>query len=386
MTQRLFLTYLAFIFINTIFIFKYTEKIDVINEFIITFIYLSILLIMGFVYVRLDLKNYYKPLFLFISILFFVFTIYLNIKIDGNTLMVDRWSAMEVGIEALLNGAYPYSATDHLNGRTSNLPTLLFIGIPFYLLGNIGFLQSFAFLLFLYAIFKVFDNYKDRLFCITLLILSPSYLWEIYVKSDLMSNFIIILLAVILIEKKISQKIKINPISTSFLFTALIMTRVTAIIPISLLFFKHFYKYSLQKKIIFTLISFATIIVFMYLCFNKVSSLEHFYKHNPFELQNRQLPSIISFILILIPTLYSFRVKNLKAILFWIFIFLLLPVLIGFLISIFKHGFSLSLFGSYFDISYFNMVLPFLLLSLVFEYKTLFKTKSATHLPNGIKS
>ncbi|HHT9079547.1 TPA: hypothetical protein ACT5CJ_002334, partial [Flavobacterium psychrophilum] len=374
MKQRLSFTYLIFILINTLFVVKYSSRIDAFNGYIVALIYTLLLSTIILVYIRLNLKNYYKPLFYIISILFFVFTIYLNIIVDGNTLMVDRWSAMEVGIKALLNGEYPYSAVDHLNGRTSNLPTLLFIGIPFYFLGNIGFLQSFAFLLFIYITLKVFNTYKGRLLCILLLIFSPSYLWEIYAKSDLMSNFIIILAVVIFLQDRIFRSIKISPLFESFLLTSLIMTRITAIIPISILFFKHFYKYSIQKKIIFIAVSLATVIIFSYICFNKVSNLEHFYKHNPFELQNRQLPSVLSFILIIIPMIYSFRTKGIKSIIFLTVIFLLLPVSIAFFTSIYYSGFRATLFESSFDISYFNMVLPFLLLSLIFDYKILLPT------------
>lgn len=371
MKLRLSFTYLIFILINTLFVVKYASRIEGGNEYLAALIYTLLLSAISLIYIRLNLNEHYKPLFYITSILFFFFTVYLNINVDGNTVMVDRWSAMEVGIEALLNGEYPYSAVDHLNGRTSNLPTLLFIGIPFYFLGNIGFLQSFAFLLFIYCTLKVFNDYKDRLLCILLLILSPSYLWEIYVKSDLMSNFIIILSVVVFVQDRISRNLKINTLFESFLFTSLIMTRITAIIPISILFFKHFYKYSAQKKIIFIIVSLVTAITFSFICFNKVNSLEHFYEHNPFELQNRQLPSIVSFIFIIIPVIYSFRTTGIKSIIYLSVIFLLLPISVAFFTSIYYSGFTAALFDSSFDISYFNMVLPFLLISLTFDYKIL---------------
>lgn len=385
MKKRLSFTYLIFIFINTLFVVKYASRIDAFNGYIVALIYTLLLSIISFVYIRLSLKNYYKPLFYITSILFFIFTIYLNIKVDGNTLMVDRWSAMEVGIKALLNGEYPYSALDHLNNRISNLPTLLFIGIPFYFLGDVGFLQSFAFLLFMYISLKVFKDYKSRLLCILLLIFSPSYLWEVYVKSDLMSNFIIVLSVIVYMQDRISRNIKVNPILESFLLTSLIMTRITAIIPISLFFFKHFYKYSVQKKLIFIVVSLITIIIFSYICFNKVGSLENFYKHNPIELQSRHLPTILSFILIIIPMIYSFRTKDLRSIIYLTVIFLLLPVSIAFFTSIYKSGFTATLFESYFDISYFNMVLPFLLLSLTFEYKVLLPKINIEHWEDSAK-
>lgn len=96
--------------------------------------------------------------FYIITSLFFTLTIFINNSVDGELLHVDRWSAMHVGIEALLNGEYPYTAVDHLGGRTSNLPALLFLGIPFYLLGDVGYLQSFTFLGFAFIIFHNFKN------------------------------------------------------------------------------------------------------------------------------------------------------------------------------------------------------------------------------------
>ena len=138
---------LAFIYIsiNGLFVLKYLKRIPSINEWVVFFIYLLFWVIF--------FKNYYsitrylnrKLLFYGAVLLFFSFTLLINSYVDGNTLNIDRWSAMEVGIEALLNNEYPYSAIDHLGGRTSNLPTLLFLGIPFYLIGDVGYLQSFTF-------------------------------------------------------------------------------------------------------------------------------------------------------------------------------------------------------------------------------------------------
>ncbi|ALJ05676.1 hypothetical protein APS56_11305 [Pseudalgibacter alginicilyticus] len=376
MKQKFPFIYIILIFINTLFVLKYTSRIDVFNEYLVALVYVLILSITSLVYVKINLGKYYKLLYVFTSILFFVFTIYLNIKVDGNILMVDRWSAMDVAIEALLKGDYPYSATDHLNGRTSNLPTLIFIGIPFYFIGSVGFLQSFAFLIFIYTTYITFDNYKDKLFCLFLLILSPSYLWEVYVKSDLMSNFIFILSFMIYIKNKVSNKKSINYLALSFFSTALIMTRVIAVIPISLLVFKYYYKYSIRKKVYFTLVSSLTIGLFSYICFHNVSSLEHFKYHNPFDLQNRQLPTILSFILILVPLIYSYRIESTISLINSTIFFLFLPVFIAFMLSVLNHGFYLTVFKSYFDISYFNIILPFLLFSITFNYKNILLQQS----------
>lgn len=374
MKLKIIIPYLIYLFINSLFVVKYTSRQTQFNEYMLTISYSIIIVLIIYLYNKVNLKHYYRFLYFFVIITFFVFTIYLNISIDGNTLNVDRWSAMEVGIRALLNGQYPYSAIDHLGGRTSNLPTLIFLGIPFYLLGNIGFLQSFSFILFSYIVFIAFNNYKDRLFCLLLLILSPSYLWEIYVKSDLMSNFIIILMLMVIVQIKISKKERINPLILSFVSTAAILTRLTAIIPITLLLFKKFYNYSLKEKTLFIIVSLITITLFGYICLNKVSDFNHFKQHNPFELQNRQLPFFISFITILIPLIYSFQISNLKLLIKSSVFFLLLPILLAMLINISNNGIYTSIFNSSFDISYLNIVMPFLLILLTYDYKILLPT------------
>ena len=376
MKLKLILPFFTYIVINSIFVLKYTLKQSQFNTTTLTVLYAIAILLLAYVYTRVNLKHYYKPLFIIGVISFFFFTIYLNIVVDGYTLNVDRWSAMTVGIEALLHGEYPYSAIDHLGGRTSNLPTLFFIGIPFYLIGNLGFLQSFAFLVFVYALFIIFKNYRDRLFCFALLVLSPAYLWEIYVKSDLMSNFIFVLLFVVIVQNRIFENKKINTGVLSFLSATLLLSRLTAIIPLTLLLFKTFYNFSLRKKIVFVTISILTLSLFTFICFNQVESLEHFKQHNPFELQNRQLPTLVSFITILIPTMYSFKIKNLQSLIQATTYFMLIPIMIALILNISEDGLYYNVIGSGFDISYFNIAMPFLLLLLTFEFKNV--TKNST--------
>ncbi|MCX6300971.1 MAG: hypothetical protein NTW82_02195 [Bacteroidia bacterium] len=278
---------------------------------------------------------------------------------------------MEAGINALLKGEYPYSAIDHLGGRTSNLPTLFFIGIPFYLMGSAGYLQSFSFLAFFLIILISFKEYRDRLFGLLLLVLSPSYIWEIYVKSDLISNFILVLLFLIIIQNRINKNKELNTIITSFGATALILTRLTAIIPIALLLFKQFYNLSLKEKTKFLVIALLTSIVFFYICFQRVGNLEHFMRYNPFELQNRYLPALISFITILMSIMYSFKVNDLTSLMKLNVLLLLLPILISFLINVNENGIFSSIFNSSFDISYFNIIMPFLLMVIILDYKIL---------------
>lgn len=288
--------------------------------------------------------------------------------IDGETLNVDRWSAMETAIRALLNDQYPYAAIDHLNGRTSNLPTLILIGIPFYYLGNVGYLQSFTFLLFMILIHDTFHNFKTRVFGLLLLVLSTSYGWEIYTKSDLMSNFIIILIFLVLVQKRYDENKKNNVILIAAISSSLLLTRLVAIIPLSLLLFKKIFKLSVKKKIIFLSTSILTVSILLTIVFNNYNSLENFILYNPFELQNRQLPFIISIICIILPMIFSFYIHNLKYLIKYSVILLFIPITTSFVLSIFEKGLYNSIVNSGFDISYFNIVTPFLIFYLTIKF------------------
>ncbi|PQB07979.1 hypothetical protein BST83_13090 [Polaribacter filamentus] len=48
---------------------------------------------------------------------------------------------------------YPYAVLDNLGNTTSNFPGLFYLGTPFYLRGDVGFLQPFDFLFFYYLLF-----------------------------------------------------------------------------------------------------------------------------------------------------------------------------------------------------------------------------------------
>ena len=369
------LSYVVFGTINGMFVLKYTSRQQDYNEYLLTAVYLLVVTAVITLYTKVRLGEYYKPLFFALSMVFFVFTIYLNKSVDGYTLNVDRWSAMEVGIEALLNGEYPYSVRDHLNGRTSNLPSLIFIGMPFYLMGDVGLLQSFSFLLFAYTAFKILDNYKDRLLCLLLLVISPSYLWEIYVKSDLMSNLIIVLSFVALVQIRADREKKNHYLLLAFLSASLVLTRLIAVIPLSLLMFKKFYQYTITKRVFFLIASVLTATLFLYICLQNAGSLDHFRSNNPFELQNRQLPIWISFATILVPLFFSFKVTNTKSLIRSSAVFLLFPIVISFMMSVERNGLYRNVFESYFDISYFNIAMPFLLFSFVFNHEIMYQQK-----------
>jgi len=352
-----------YLMINFLFIIKYVSRLDSKTVFLGLVIYFIAYILINIGYVKISIKDsYLKYVFLFTIVSFFIFTIFLNNYVNPTSLNVDRWSAMEVGGKALLNGDYPYSAIDHLGGRTSNLPTLILLGIPFYLLGDVGFLQSFTFMVFSTTIYFFFKTYKDRLFTLLLLIMSPSYLWEVYVKSDLMSNFILVLSILLIVMRYYNKGILKNEFLIYIISVFIVLTRLTAIIPVSLIVFPRYLKHSIDKKIRYFMVSLITLLLLLFIGFKNVESFDFFRLYNPFELQNRQLPLVVSLMTVIIPLWYSFKVNTYRQFVMYSFCFLLIPILISFTLNILNNGFSNTLFDSAFDISYFNIIMPFLLL------------------------
>ena len=192
-----------FLCINLLFIDKYASRQQYIPTFFIAVLFILAVIFVVKILPLIKIPNkFYKITFFVIAAIFFILSIFINNHVDGYTLNTDRWSSTHFAIKALLNGEYPYSATDHLNGRTSNLPMLLFINIPFYQLGDVGYFQSFSFLIFVYIIYKYIDHYKKRNIALLLIIISAAYYWEIFAKSDLLSNSIFLLFGVLYLSEK----------------------------------------------------------------------------------------------------------------------------------------------------------------------------------------
>ena len=115
---------LIYLFINSLFIIKYTPIFEIFILIIYNFLIFNLLCF----YDKINLnEKIFAFLFFMFIIVFFLFTIYLNYSVDGNTLNVDRWSALENGAKALVNGDYPYNFLSHMQHKSSNLPMLIIL-------------------------------------------------------------------------------------------------------------------------------------------------------------------------------------------------------------------------------------------------------------------
>ncbi len=377
------ITCLLFLFINALFAYKYGIRQHKINIYVLEAVYLFFILFTSIAILKIKLSDiFFKYLFFIGTILFFIFTLILNYFVDGNTVIVDRWSAMTVGIEALFEGEYVYAARDHLNGRTSNLPGLILLGIPFYFIGSVGYLQSFTFLVFVYMLHNNLSTYREKVFGLFLLVISCSYLWEIYCKSDMMSNFIVLLLFILWAYKN-KLNTNQNLLITSLLSAFFVLTRLVTVIPLSLLLVRKFFKLQVSRQLIFTFVFIVTALLLLILVFKDYPSLEIVKLYNPIELQNRQLPIYLSVITIITPFLYAFKKQTFEHFLASCIIFLSVPIFISFIIKVVKGGMSGIIEHSFFDISYFNILSPFLIFYIASNFSflnhnlTTLKTKNS---------
>jgi hypothetical protein len=266
---------------------------------------------------------------------------------------------MHYALKAWLNGEYAYSATDHLNGRTSNFSGLLLIGLPFYLMGKVAFLQVFSFLLLSYTLIKT-TKVKEAFSYLFLLLLSPAYWWEIFAFSDLLSNLIIVFCTIHLLFYYFNGDYFKKYFFSGIIFSVVCLTRAIVYIPFTIFLFKDFvkleYSYKMKFLVTFLLTSFSLILLFFYSC----DSLETLIKHNPLTLQKSWAPDYVTITTLLLPIWISLKAK-LENYNFLSGLTLFFIVFLSFSYFFLNLGYHAVFFNHKFDLSYFTMCFPFII-------------------------
>lgn len=354
---RFILIAFFYLFVNFLFILKYGEKLNFVSAQIIIYLYISIVLILFFWFYKISKLN--KNLLNFTIIYFIVFLTLINIFINPLYLNVDRWSAMEAGIKSIINGEYPYTALDHLGGRTSNLPGLFLIGLPFYFIGDVGLLQVFTFILMVFSLKYIYQNIKHQTLIIILFILSPAYLWEIYVKSDLMSNIILAIILMIWIDHRVNANKLINWKLLGLIVGILVLTRIIIVIPLVLTLSYEFFQTTRRNKANFIFFSLMTMGLLLFITFINCPNFETLQNYNPLLLQGRISPTWLNLSVLILPFVIGLKRSNIKFKLWTSMILMGIPITFAFTESLIKNGINKILFENYFDISYLGMLLPF---------------------------
>ena len=350
---------LIYFVINFLFIWKYGSRLGDIYLSLIVIVFIATIISL----IKFNNRN---KLFWPISIIGLILVLSINIYVDCESLNVDRCSALSLSIEEILNSNYPYTSIDHLGGRSSHLPGLLILAAPFYLLGDVGYLQFGVLSLFIYAVYK---RCSKPLLIISLLFISPAYWWEVYSKSDLLSNFLLLASAYLLLKDRLIIIIKKRPYLSGIVLSALFLTRFNSLIPLAILiipFLLIIKKEALIKLIIGGMVGMTTMILIIHPWQMDIDTL---LAQNPIELQNRFVPMWLAIGLVVASIYVGWKRKLNETPHRSISLLLLVPILFSMGVNVLEGSFYNSVINSSFDISYFNMVLPFAILWVEDEHK-----------------
>ena len=282
---------------------------------------------------------------------------------DPMTIQVDRWSAIHNFLFNLTHGIYPYAAQTHLDGYGSPFPVWQLFHLPFYLMGNVGLSFIAGILLFVHSLSLHLKD-KEENIAFVFLACSPAFIYEVFVRSDLMTNFMVSM-SILLYCIHYRLTIQKNPLLLGIIVGLMMSTRFSAIIPFCIYYFYDFFYAQLRQQVSFlSLVIFTFCITFLpFLLWD--SQMLLFFEYNPFILQTRQGHPLDLLLLIPVGIALSFwqqKQPNRHFIASAVMLFLLVTV--TFTHTMLINNSWTELFDSTFDITYFGMALPFLCAAL----------------------
>ena len=122
---------------------------------------------------------------------------------------MDRDDALTYWIEALARGEYPYSVPTSRGNPISILPFLPLIALPFYLLGNVGYLEIISYLVLIILLWMAYNQApRNRFFTIIVFSTSPLLFFEVAGRSDLIANLALLVLLIFLLERRAVDQFK----------------------------------------------------------------------------------------------------------------------------------------------------------------------------------
>lgn len=361
--SSIMLAYIPYLFINLIFVLKYSQRVT--SHYFLVCIFFA-LVSFAFLFCLKPLINLFKKtsVWLFLSLIgVLMVAAILQSIIDPYQLQVDRWSAIHFFLRELLQGNYPYMAGTHLGGYGSPFPVWQLFHLPFYLLGNVGLSILFVSAVFIYSVYKLYSA-KTALYVWVLLLISPAYWYEIIVRSDLITNILLSATIVMWLKNK-QVKLSENIIPLACLIGGMASTRFISIIPIVALYGYSFLKLSFRQQITFvSLILTIFVLTFLPFIFWNGESLL-FFEYNPFVLQTRQGSPLV-LLLFAIVAVFSVIYASKKGVSLYLLVAYLLSFLVvtAFVEKMILNDAWEKLFSPMFDITYLSVALPFYVLYL----------------------
>lgn len=287
--------------------------------------------------------------------------------INPLALQVDRWSALHNFLSAGFHGRYPYQAMSHLGHPISGFPGLFLLALPFYALGDVGLLQ-FAALVGFAALLRVkFRNVGTPVFLLGLLIGFPVFEYELFVRSDLFANMLIVawLFHLSRLSSPGFRPLRLGTeklLMWAAVWGLALSTRGVVLIPLLLVVFPLLrgrgLKVSLAFGAVLSGVFLATFLPFY------LWNPGLFWQHNPFDVQSGYISGWALAIVVAACCFLGYRHREKPRLFLHAGVLLYATVLGCWILKSLQVGWGEALWGNGFDISYFSLSLPFLLISL----------------------
>lgn len=310
--------FLIYFTVNLLFVIKYgvrQDKIDV-SVLVGIFALFHILIYRSNQFFINKIKITKTFLYLFLGAVVLIFVLLCHLIDSPYKVNIDRWQTIEYCLKDWLNGDFFYDKPNFIGQMPSYLPGQLLAAVGFYLVGNVGYLQIAAFIIFVASVFSFFSNNNTRSIASFLLVASLSFVYEIVCKSDFISSFIFTAAFIIFWHKKFSDNYFEKPLLLGLILGFLCLTRSLVIIPIILFLLDPFFKANHSEKlrsILGFLISFSLLLSTVIL---PVKSFEYLQEFNPLKTQG-QGSGYIMLIFLIVTVAISRFVQNIQQIFFY---------------------------------------------------------------------
>ncbi len=354
---------LLFLFINLIFSIKYLSRV---TDFAVP-ISIGITSFYFLIFKYQDKFQFFGKQLKYVNIIGFIVLFIASYlvfqKVPVQTLNVDRWSVITSFWDNYFADEYVYFALSHMNNYPGPMPFYYIVALPFYLLGELGYLSIIGLLLFIILLKVLRKPLATQTAYFIIIATSPFFLWEIVGRSNIFFNSTLILISIVYFFKTIENK---NLFWNGIIIGLLLSTRNVYAIPyvIVFLFALKNRDISIKNTIIIGIIAVltfaATFLPFV------IGHFEDFQKMNPFIIQSSYLmPFEFSFACIILSFLSFFVVKNRLDVYFYSGLILFITIALHFVWMSMQHGLYDAFFNSKADISYFILCIPFLLFHIV---------------------
>ncbi|AYZ11016.1 hypothetical protein EGY05_03325 [Chryseobacterium arthrosphaerae] len=307
-----------------------------------------------------------KLVYILIAIISIAYIGLCHVMKDPYRMNIDRWQTLEFSLEYWFKGKYIYDTPNFMGNLSSYLPGQLALSGIFYFLGNVGYLQVAAFLLFSSAVLVEFKNNLVRFKAILMLGISLAYIYEVVCKSDFISSFIVVAAFMLFWSSRFRNDYFQKPVLLGICTGLLCLTRSVVVIPLIIFLLQPFIATSWEKKIKFGLSFLFMVSVLLATVLLPAKSIDHLLQYNPLTLQGQSNKFVMLFFVVL-AVIVAFYVKKIETVFYFsaYITFLVMLCFVG--EQYFTLGISYQ--NNFFSTTYLAACLPFAVIGYCFALR-----------------